>query len=371
MSELNKNPVRVNWLDVMVTERCNFNCVYCFHHQMPKDMTMETLNNMIDHFLPLFDDYVVINYFGGEPLLRLDFLKESAKVLRERVKGAIFNISTNLALYNNEVAEFAKEYMKKGSFQISYDGIDQERHRGSSELVRENIKKCIADIGVDMTCVRLTFTKDTIEHLYDNMVDIYNLGLRYVMHSCDFTPEWTQEHSDAYEKQLEKMYEFSNSHPGFTIKFADCQLAVAKREKTRCSMGRELMTISADGRVFPCHRAVAHPELEVGNVNTKHLNRGGFITLTCNSCDSCSANNICHNCLIAAYNYTKTMRVPLPVVCAINKIEYKAAVKEYKKNFPEEAYERSMFPKMIDVLTDIRNVRSKTITLLEGVKNGR
>ena len=324
---------QVQWVDLLVTERCNFKCVYCFHQQLPKDMGLGTLENALKCFSPYFSEDCVFNFFGGETFLRFDFMKEAVKMIRAKLPKSKFHLSTNMFFYSDEIVAFAKEYITCGGFQISYDGIDQETLRGHSAVVRENIRKSTYEIGLNKVYTRLTFTKDTISHLYDNFVDMYELGIRSAMHSADYCLGWTKEHLVEYALQLDKIYKFCEQHPDYKVKFADCNLATQSREKTSCSMGKELVTVSADGTIYPCHRAAAHPELNIGNVNENRFNRGLFLKIKCDKCDSCEAKQSCHNCSVAAYKHTGTLKTPLECVCAINKIEFHKAASVYKERY--------------------------------------
>ena len=71
-----------------VTEECNLRCSYCFVNKQPRHMTMETARKMIDFCLqPLVsgqEPFLSINFFGGEPLLRAEFLLELLTYIQER-----------------------------------------------------------------------------------------------------------------------------------------------------------------------------------------------------------------------------------------------------------------------------------------------
>jgi len=334
-------------------------------------MSVETLDNTLAFLKPLISEKCLFNFFGGEPLLRVDFVRDAAKKIRALYPKCRFHISTNMSVCSEEVIEFAKEYLGHCALQISYDGVDQEKHRGHSDLVRSNIKKCIERLGTESVTARLTYTRESIGNLYDSMVDIYELGFRMAMHSAEYMLGWTKEHFDAYEAQLSKIYEFVAAHPEFKVKFADCNLAVKKSSISKCGMGQALLSISSDGKIFPCHRAVAHPELSIGDVNAGKLNRGGFIEMNCDKCTSCEARNACHNCMISSYCYSKSLREPLECVCELNKIEFRKASEEYKKIHGDDVLADRALTSAYQVLSDVYESNVELTTLLKGITDAR
>lgn len=67
-------------LTLLVTEQCNFRCLYCYESFERGKMTENTINGIIAYLkrnLPLYSG-LVINWFGGEPLLALDIIEKLA-----------------------------------------------------------------------------------------------------------------------------------------------------------------------------------------------------------------------------------------------------------------------------------------------------
>lgn len=343
---------KIGWVDLMVTERCNLNCIYCFHKQMPKDMSFETLDNMMEFLDPIFEKQGVFNFFGGEPLLRPDFVLEACKKLKAKFPNWKFHISTNCSVEPLRIKEFIDNYVD--SIQLSYDGLDQPTTRGIPELAEENIRKYVEYVRNDRLNVRLTYTKETVGNLYNNLVHIYKLGIRRVMHSPDFCPGWTQEHYDEYVRQLDKIYDFVKEHPDYKVKFADCLNAIEDKPSSKCGMGAQLITVSADGGIYPCHRSVSLPEFRIGDVNKGELNRGLFLKLECHKCSKCEVHSICHHCMVADYIYLGSLTIPQECDCAINKIELEKAAKAYTDLYGScEGWEHRL-SKMVNVFEDIR-----------------
>lgn len=134
-------------LSLIMSEECNFRCVYCIHfnnlgksersiNNREKFMRFDTAKKTIDGFLGILRSHgkriAEINFGGGEPLLAWPVIK---KVLEycEKEYGFEFNfrfsINTNASLITLEIAEMLKKY----HFEISssLDGLQD-----NNDLVR-------------------------------------------------------------------------------------------------------------------------------------------------------------------------------------------------------------------------------------------
>jgi uncharacterized protein len=313
---------KISQLDLLVTEKCNLKCVYCFHKARPIDMTDEVMEKAIEMLLPQFRENVLFNFFGGEPILMEHFCIDWMHKLREILPKCRFHFTTNGTVYSERLVE---DFLKKEDpiIQISHDGINHARLRGEEELVTRNLKRYIDAIGANRVTARLTFTNETAKDLYENAVYFYNLGARRFAHQADVTNEWTEGQLKDYCSQLDKVYEFIESHSDFEVVFCDCKRFLNSNFKNRqCSMGRELMSLSANGELFPCHRAVKFPEFKIGDVWSGQVNRGKFPVLAMDGCSECEANTICHQCFLANYEHNGFLEIPVESGCLINKYEY-------------------------------------------------
>lgn len=138
-------------LKLIPTLRCNLNCSYCFANEKSPnfDMSFETAKSAIDFFLNHFQllrngTYVVDLSGAGEPLLRLDYILEVNKYVKEiesRKKIHIFcQLATNGMLLTPETSKIIQE--SGIIFGVSLDGdknISENRKGFDYELVEKNI----------------------------------------------------------------------------------------------------------------------------------------------------------------------------------------------------------------------------------------
>lgn len=149
-------------LVLSITERCNMFCEYCCYNDQnyiaaPRnnEMTEEIMKKAIDLFYnhSKYSEIVAISFYGGEPLLRKDFVKKSVEYAYETNLGQIiqFTITTNGLLLDD--MEFV-DFMVKNNFiiTVSYDGPEclHDRYRKTRDgkatynVITKNLKK-IAD----------------------------------------------------------------------------------------------------------------------------------------------------------------------------------------------------------------------------------
>lgn len=146
-------------LVLSITEKCNMNCHYCgYHYKREKwnkiflDMELSTAYKAIDELFnrSLINDTIFISFYGGEPLLRRDFIDkciEYAKNKNVLHKKVLFTMPTNGTLFNDDTCQFLIK--NNILLTISLDGPRSihDRYRifndnsPTYDVVIENLKK--------------------------------------------------------------------------------------------------------------------------------------------------------------------------------------------------------------------------------------
>lgn len=174
---------------ILPTTRCNARCFYCYEKGMKQeDMTTETVCKTIEFIKKKTVDETAINvnWFGGEPLLRFDIMKEISqnliKYCNENKKGYCASIITNGSLFNNKIIS-ELDSLRIRTIQITLDGTELEYSKRknyydktiSLETVLNNIE-CILKISKARVNIRLNFDSKNFE---DIKVLIKQLKLRF------------------------------------------------------------------------------------------------------------------------------------------------------------------------------------------------
>lgn len=182
----------VKALCLNVAHDCNLRCKYCFaskgdYHGKREIMSAQVGKKAIDFLIKKSGNMenVEIDFFGGEPLMAIDTVKEVisyAKSLEEsHHKKFHFTVTTNAILLDDEVIQYLHEHMD--NIVLSLDGRkkvnDFIRVRadggGSYDRIVSNIKKIVALRERDKKeyYVWGTFTK----HNLDFAEDVFHMAV--------------------------------------------------------------------------------------------------------------------------------------------------------------------------------------------------
>lgn len=149
---------RMKQLTLQVTQQCNLRCAYCAYSGIydrnrthaNQRMSFETAKKAIDFFLQNNSELseVVIGFYGGEPLLEFDLIRQCVEYARSKVEGKkiIFNMTTNGTLLNDRVVD----YLVENDFilGVSLDGSKEEHDvnrkfvngTGSFDVIIDNLR---------------------------------------------------------------------------------------------------------------------------------------------------------------------------------------------------------------------------------------
>ena len=129
MLNAQRNDINYLGLTIAPTMDCNYNCFYCFEEHHPDYMTSEEIQAIIRHIEQKKDiKGLSVTWFGGEPLMALDRIKEFYQDLKSPTEHVSSQIITNGYYMTPDVVEFFKEN-KFNSVQISIDGIGDDYNK--------------------------------------------------------------------------------------------------------------------------------------------------------------------------------------------------------------------------------------------------
>jgi len=365
-----KKSFYIDWLDLVVTENCNFKCTYCFVDQKENNMTFETAIEAIEWGLKLAnpDKKFIVNFFGGEPFLRKELLLQVLNKYKENCKVE-FTLSTNGSIFDEELVDAL--VANKVNFQVSLDGIEeaQNAHRGNFDLVYMNVRKYLGK--TDRVSAHPTITPETIKHLSKSIQMFYDLGFSAVAAQCMLEGTWSDESLQLYREQYRKVGDFylslieKNSRP-FRIKFlseAITGLLNGTIRRKSCSAGDSLFAVDSKGDIYPCHRFIKHNLFNLGNIRGE-FKGNAFKDITMDKmigCKDCLSKEACHICLCANYEMNKDLLVPSESYCKLIQIESEEALRVIEKGKTMPKF-REIF-KMTDNNIEARLARIEDILL--------
>jgi len=168
-------------LILMPTEQCNFRCVYCFESFRYGTMPTPIVNAVKNLLSSRFDNltFLVISWFGGEPLMALDVIALVSDHIRSLLNSRPIvrykaSITTNGYLLTPDVF---RRLLDWGIFtyQISFDGPkehhDRKRILANGNPTFDRLWKNLMEMKVFSdkfaVTVRLHVDRDNIDHVPD------------------------------------------------------------------------------------------------------------------------------------------------------------------------------------------------------------
>ena len=178
------SPVKAMCLHV--AHDCNLRCSYCFAStgdfgEGRKLLDADTGKKAIDFLLTQSKGRknLELDFFGGEPLMNFEVVKEIVAYARSKEKeynkNFRFTITTNGMLLNDDIIDYINREMS--NIVLSIDGRKEVNDRvrvrcdktGSYDKIVPNYQKLVAKRGQDQYYVRGTFTKYNLDFAKDVM----------------------------------------------------------------------------------------------------------------------------------------------------------------------------------------------------------
>lgn len=173
---------------IELTESCNFSCQYCYQAHAPKHLDNSTAERIVRYLSKKMQErsHVHVNWFGGEPLLKLNKLRDISEKLSQ--EAARLNcqltqfITTNGYLINAELAQLLAK-LGIQNVQITLDGDETTHNRlrplaSGNNTYREVIKACthVVEAGIDLM-VRVNLNKLNANNVIQLLDDLLAAGI--------------------------------------------------------------------------------------------------------------------------------------------------------------------------------------------------
>jgi uncharacterized protein len=320
-------PVRT--IELLVTQRCNFSCPYCYGeggtYGEESEMDSQTGRAAVDWLIAQSGKVkrLGISFFGGEPLMNFRLIREVVALAETQGKKAgkefEFSITTNASLLDDEELAFIKAH---GIYVIaSMDGPRelQDRQRpftsgaGSYDVIVPKIRRLLREMP-DTPC-RATLVGSNDPAPVKQA--LHEIGFRFVriapasppllagktgretlrrdvsslisMYDAEADDLW----SDIKDRNTRRLRGWSCA--GATGELL-AQFLNGEKGFFHCGAGRGLVGISACGDAYPCHRFVGKSEYRLGTVFRGEINRAPYRRspiVSIKKCADCFAKYLC------------------------------------------------------------------------------
>lgn len=355
----NSNVVKALCLHVAHT--CNLNCSYCFASQGKYKgeralMSFEVGKQAFDFLIANSGTRknLEVDFFGGEPLMNWDVVKQlvayARSVEKQHNKNFRFTLTTNGVLLDDEIIDFLNKEMS--NVVLSLDGRkhihDHFRKyyngNGSYDDVVPMFQRLVQKRGGKDYYVRGTFTHNNTDFTEDilHMADLGFTELSMEPVVCApgdpyaLTDEDMPKLFEQYERLAVEMIRRKKAGNGFTFYHYMIDLTngpcIYKRI-TGCGSGTEYMAVTPWGELFPCHQFVGEPKYSLGNVWDGVTNKTAQDEFrSCNAyarpeCKDCWAKLYCSGgCAANSYHATGSVKGVYKYGCELFKKRMECAV---------------------------------------------
>lgn len=342
-----------------VAHDCNLACSYCFASTgnfggKPHLMSLEAGRASVDFLISGSKGrkYLDVDFFGGEPLLAFDVVKDVVRYAREQGKKHgkefRFTLTTNCTLLDDEKLIFLNR--ENVSLILSIDGRPQVHNlsrrfrdgRPSHKFVLEKAKQAVLSRGSPDYFLRGTYTRANLDFDADVRY-LYDQGFRRLslepavgdpLDGCSIREDDLATVGEAYLRTVEfwsqckkkgDPFDFYHFNLGFSGGL--CR----ERRITGCGAGYEYVAVTPTGEVYPCHQLVGKTDFLLGTIRDG-LYRQGLMKAFHDArvpqkpaCQVCWARYLCGGgCHARAMAAGNPLTIPDPLSCRImtTRLEY-------------------------------------------------
>ena len=354
-------PTVVKALCLHIAHDCNLACRYCFAEEgeykgrralMSAEVGKKALDFLVENSGNRRN--LEVDFFGGEPLMNFDVVKEIVAYGRDlektHDKKFRFTLTTNGVLLNDEIMEFCNKEMS--NVVLSLDGRPEVNDRmrpfrngkGSYELIVPKFQKFAKSRGEKDYFVRGTFTRNNLDFGNDVLhyadLGFEKLSMEPVVASPEepysIREEDLPQIMDEYDRLAKEFVKRQKEGRGFKFFHFMLDLSqgpcVAKR-LSGCGSGTEYLAVTPWGDLYPCHQFVGNEEFLLGNVDTGVVNtkvRDEF--KLCNvyakeKCKNCFARFYCSGgCAANSFNFHGSITDAYDIGCEMQKKRIECAI---------------------------------------------
>lgn len=349
-------------LTLEVTEKCNLRCKYCIYGDSHNDyrsfghehMTFDVAKKAIDFTYNRVDERFYIAFYGGEPLLNLELIKQCVDYAEglAKDKDLRFSMTTNAVLITEDIANYFADH--NFSITVSLDGPEEvhdenrvfEDGTGSFKYALRGLKFLVdayKDKAEDNLFINMVVSGPNYKEKYEKMQLLFDntswlpdlstnssyvsygrSSQEYIMpnvkddklygnqENLDPIMEWSIEKQN---KQYNKKSLFSNPRMRQNLHI------IHRRDLTEepmqyyyfngcCVPGSRRLHVNVKGEFLPCERVGTVPSLgnvdsgfDIDNIKKHYVN--DFMNEAVKYCKNCWAIHLCTNCYTDCFDDDK------------------------------------------------------------------
>lgn len=364
-AQMTASPIKAMCLHV--AHDCNLRCRYCFASTGDFGggralLDAETGKKAIDFLLKYSygRKNLELDFFGGEPLMNFDVVKEVVEYARSKEqeygKNFRFTITTNGVLLSQDKIDYINREMY--NVVLSIDGRKEVNDylrpavngKGSYDVIVPNYRKLVESRMKNTAddrwqyYVRGTFTKHNLDFAKDvlhlNEIGFDQVSVEPVV--SDDTKQYAITEQDLprifeeYETLAKEMIRRNKAGTGFNFFHFMIDLdqgPCAIKRLRGCGCGNEYVAVTPEGDVYPCHQFVGMDDWKMGSVHDLSVDdakKDYFAKSTVyakEDCQNCWAKFYCSGgCNANNYQYAGDILKPHHISCELEKKRLECAI---------------------------------------------
>ena len=312
-----KVPKVLDSLRLIITNKCNFKCSYCFAHagsyNMPlHEMSTDLIKEILDYFFTSYEKVTQLSFFGGEPLLALDKIEFACSYIAEHfpLKIPSYSIVTNAFLLNGA----AKTVLEKNKISViaSIDGPKEindlcrifKDGTGTFDTVDKNIREFsnTSNIAIESTYSSIHAKNGiTKNKLFDYLSKRYKTSKIIIADvvTDQNIPSKKNLENDLFMnlKFFEEFFDGNIENYNDEIVFLIRAFVTGQNYKFFCGAGYNKFAVDMDGNVYPCHLFLDSPKNILFNIEAPQVKKSFKLYSKDNAkCSQCTYRAFCSIC---------------------------------------------------------------------------
>lgn len=323
---------------LLITYDCNLRCTYCYEpkkarHQMSAESAKRVLRKTIDGLDDRYDS-VIVQFMGGEPMLRFDLIREVSEWLWSQdlpVRVKNIHAPTNGTVLTEQMREWLVRNKDRFSLALSFDG----------NRLMHNMNRCASAGDIDMkffartfpdVAVKMTLSPETMGHFYEGYRFLHEQGFNEIgpSHAVGDDIGWKKEHLVTMREQLDLLVDYFVEHPEIH-RVGNFDLQVwnvldKNADDMACRVGRDIVCYDWDEKPYPCHifspiAMSAEKAAQAAKIDFEAER------LADGPCAACALSKVCSRCFGMNFRDRGDCMKPSPFDCAQFKLFFFANCK--------------------------------------------
>ena len=300
----------INTIYLMLGFACNFSCRHCIQEATdtsnvtPQNNISSGVIEYIEHLVnirPTYYPKLKIMFWGGEPLIYIDIIKNVVNRLKDKVS---YSLVTNGGLFTADIVEFINA--NDIHVALSYDGPKTASVRNINILEDKSKLELFKGIKNKSICSVISAYNYDFSKLYTDVADKVGTDISIYLEPLRITWDMPADlysiNPVEYQKCLHKqaiiaVEDLLQGVNSYSVQFFMPYLQTYNTTSyipMKCMQTYRVLNIDLQGNVYPCHNTC----VQIGTINDSRdkliKSQEDFINKTMlEECNKCSAYNIC------------------------------------------------------------------------------